>query len=114
MFCPRGKEEVQGCPVDFSSHSPCPAAGDDLPLARFLSSGEGAALLPKPLHDCHVLELGSGIGLVGLFAAAAGARSSTVTDLEEVRNARRGHPSLPVLRSGYTKGTCEATRRLLG
>jgi hypothetical protein len=42
-------------------------------------------LLPKPLSECHVLELGAGVGLVGLFAASMGCKSMTVTDMEEVK-----------------------------
>ena len=47
-------------------------------------AGAGARLLPRPLSQTRVVELGAGVGLVGLFLAAAGAREAVLTDLEEV------------------------------
>ena len=40
--------------------------------------------LPKPLHELNCLELGAGVGLVGLFMAGLGCESACVTDLAEV------------------------------
>jgi len=59
--------------------------------ARYLASDAAQPFLPGgSLASCHVLELGAGVGLVGIWAVAAGCASSTVTDLTEV---------LPILRA---------------
>jgi hypothetical protein len=43
-----------------------------------------ATYLPKPLCECNVVELGAGVGLVGMFTAAKGSPMTYLTDLQEV------------------------------
>eukprot|EP00968_Pinguiococcus_pyrenoidosus_P015764 scaffold1467_cov264-Pinguiococcus_pyrenoidosus.AAC.26 len=62
-------------------------------LCRCLEQAAGAAaaedeqwgqLLPSPIEEASVLELGAGVGLVGLFCAALGAPRVVLSDLPEV------------------------------
>ena len=39
-------------------------------LCRFLASAGGRALLPKPIEECNILELGAGVGLGKFFFGA--------------------------------------------
>ena len=66
-------------------NSPIPsgaAAKNELHVNRLKEPG----LWPKSWKDCHMLELGCGVGLTGLVAASLGAKLSLLTDLDVVVN----------------------------
>jgi predicted nicotinamide N-methyase len=53
-----------------------------------------ATYLPKPLCECNVVELGAGVGLVGMFTAAKGSPMTYLTDLQEVSIIKSTVPTL--------------------